>query len=84
MPRFFIDLRDQSGVIHDEEGAFYSDIESALDEAKASARDLEMAAVVAIQRGGVARAVCVVGLVQLSRERRRDLGRLRLTPLRAF
>ena len=40
MPRFFIDLRDQSGVIHDEEGAFYSDIESALDEAKASARDL--------------------------------------------
>ena len=40
MPRFFIDLRDKSGLIRDEEGAVYSHIEDALDEAKASARDL--------------------------------------------
>ena len=40
MPRFFIDLRDRSGLVRDEEGAIYSHIEDALDEAKASARDL--------------------------------------------
>lgn len=40
MPRYFIDLRDASGVIKDEEGAVYSHIEDALDEAKESARDL--------------------------------------------
>jgi len=40
MPRFFIDLRDQTGLIRDEEGAIYEHIEDALDEAKASARDL--------------------------------------------
>ena len=40
MPRFFIDLRDGSGLVRDEEGAIYSHIEDALDEAKASARDL--------------------------------------------
>ena len=40
MPRFFIDLRDQTGLIRDEEGAIYDHIEDALDEAKASARDL--------------------------------------------
>jgi hypothetical protein len=40
MPRFFIDLRDESGLVKDQEGAVYSHIEDALDEAKASARDL--------------------------------------------
>ena len=40
MLRFFIDLRDRSGLVRDEEGAIYSHIEDALDEAKASARDL--------------------------------------------
>jgi hypothetical protein len=40
MPRFFIDLRDGEHLVKDEEGAFYSHIEDALDEAKASARDL--------------------------------------------
>jgi hypothetical protein len=40
MPRFFIDLRDRSGLVKDEEGAIYNHIEDALDEAKASARDL--------------------------------------------
>ena len=40
MPRFFIDLRDQTGLVRDEEGAIYDHIEDALDEAKASARDL--------------------------------------------
>jgi len=40
MPRFFIDIRDQTGFVKDEEGAIYLHIEDALDEAKASARDL--------------------------------------------
>lgn len=40
MPRFFIDLRDRNGLVKDEEGAIYSHVEDALDEAKASARDL--------------------------------------------
>jgi hypothetical protein len=40
MPRFFIDLRDQTGLVKDEEGSIYSHIGDALDEAKASARDL--------------------------------------------
>lgn len=40
MPRFFIDLRDSHGLIKDEEGAIFRHIEDALDEAKASARDL--------------------------------------------
>jgi hypothetical protein len=40
MPRFFIDLRDSKGLVKDEEGAIYPHIEDALDEAKASARDL--------------------------------------------
>lgn len=40
MPRFFIDLRDRNGLVKDEEGAIYEHIEDALDEAKASARDL--------------------------------------------
>jgi hypothetical protein len=40
VPRFFIDLRDRSGLVRDEEGAIYSHIEDALEEAKASARDL--------------------------------------------
>jgi hypothetical protein len=38
MPRYFIDLRDRHGLVKDEEGAQY--LEDALDEAKASARDL--------------------------------------------
>lgn len=40
MPRYFIDLRDGSDLVKDEEGAVYDHIEDALDEAKASARDL--------------------------------------------
>jgi hypothetical protein len=40
MPRFFIDLRDGERLVKDEEGAIYGHIEDALDEAKASARDL--------------------------------------------
>ena len=40
MPRFFIDLRNGTGLVRDEEGAIYDHIEDALDEAKASARDL--------------------------------------------
>ena len=40
MPRYFIDLRKEFGLVRDEEGAVYSHIEDALDEAKASARDL--------------------------------------------
>ncbi len=40
MPRFFIDIRDRTGFVKDEEGAIYPHIEDALDEAKASARDL--------------------------------------------
>jgi hypothetical protein len=38
--RFFIDLRDQTGLVRDEEGADFSSLEDALDEAKASARDM--------------------------------------------
>jgi hypothetical protein len=38
--RYFIDLRDGNGIIHDEEGADYHHFEDALNEAKASARDL--------------------------------------------
>jgi hypothetical protein len=40
MPRFFIDLRDASGLVCDEEGADYAHLEEALTEAKASARDM--------------------------------------------
>jgi hypothetical protein len=40
MARYFIDLHDAGGVISDEEGAEYSHLEEALDEAKASARDV--------------------------------------------
>ena len=40
MPRYYIDLRDRTGLVRDEEGSIYSHIEDALDEAKASARDL--------------------------------------------
>lgn len=40
MPRFFIDLRDGTQRIPDEEGAEFVSLEQALDEAKASARDL--------------------------------------------
>ena len=40
MPRYFIDLRDKRGLVKDEEGARYEYLEDALDEAKASARDL--------------------------------------------
>jgi hypothetical protein len=40
MAQYFIDLRDVSGMIHDEEGAEFASLEDALDEAKDSARDL--------------------------------------------
>ena len=40
MATYFIDLRDDSGMIRDEEGADFATLEDALDEAKASARDL--------------------------------------------
>lgn len=40
MPRYFIDLKDPSGTARDESGADYPHLEDALDEAKASARDL--------------------------------------------
>ena len=40
MPRYFIDLRDKAGMIKDQEGSNFRDLEEALDEAKASARDL--------------------------------------------
>lgn len=40
MPKFFIDLHDPRGIVKDEEGAFFEHVEDALDEAKASARDM--------------------------------------------
>jgi hypothetical protein len=40
MARYFIDFRDSTGMIRDEEGGDFSHLEDALDEAKASARDL--------------------------------------------
>jgi hypothetical protein len=40
MPRFFIDLRDSNGIVRDEEGADYPHLEDALNEAKASAKDM--------------------------------------------
>jgi hypothetical protein len=40
MTRYFIDLRDARGTVRDEEGADYAHLEEALDEAKASARDM--------------------------------------------
>jgi hypothetical protein len=40
MAKYFIDLRDARGTIRDEEGADYAHLEDALDEAKASARDM--------------------------------------------
>ena len=40
MAIFYIDLRDGSGLIPDEEGAEFDHIEAALDEARASAHDL--------------------------------------------
>lgn len=40
MARYFIDLRDTKGMICDYEGADFDHVEDALEEAKASARDL--------------------------------------------
>ena len=40
MPKYFIDLQDASGIVRDHEGAQYEHVEDALNEAKASARDL--------------------------------------------
>jgi hypothetical protein len=40
MVRYFIDLRDADGMIHDDEGAEFASLEEALNEAKDSARDL--------------------------------------------
>jgi hypothetical protein len=40
MTRYFIDLRDVHGTITDDEGAEFDHLEDALEEAKASARDL--------------------------------------------
>ena len=40
MTRYYIDLRDAGGTVRDEEGADYAHLEDALDEAKASARDM--------------------------------------------
>lgn len=40
MTRYFIDLRDARGTIRDEEGREFAHLEDALDEAKASARDM--------------------------------------------
>ena len=40
MARYFIDLRDSDGTIPDDEGAEFAHLEDALEEAKASARDL--------------------------------------------
>jgi hypothetical protein len=40
MTRYFIDLRDKAGMVSDEEGADFPSLEAALNEAKASARDL--------------------------------------------
>jgi hypothetical protein len=40
MAHYFIDLRDVGGLIRDDEGAEFPSLEQALDEAKASARDL--------------------------------------------
>ena len=40
MAHYFIDVRDSHGVTRDKEGADFRNIEDALEEAKASARDL--------------------------------------------
>lgn len=40
MRHYFIDVRDAQGMVRDEEGADFAHLEDALDEAKASARDL--------------------------------------------
>jgi hypothetical protein len=40
VPKFYIDLRDKAGIVYDEEGAEYAHVEDALNEAKASARDM--------------------------------------------
>jgi hypothetical protein len=40
MTIYFIDVRDSEGVVIDEEGGDFPGLEQALDEAKASARDL--------------------------------------------
>jgi hypothetical protein len=40
MPHYFIDLRDERGMIRDEEGSDFASLEDALTEAKDSARDI--------------------------------------------
>lgn len=40
MAKYFIDLRDSHGTVRDDEGAEYPQLEDALSEAKASARDM--------------------------------------------
>lgn len=40
MPRYYIDMRDEHGLIPDEEGAEFDTLQLALAEAKASAQDI--------------------------------------------
>ena len=40
MTKYFLDYRDAQGMVLDEEGADFQHLEDALDEAKATARDL--------------------------------------------
>ena len=40
MTRYFLDYRDAQGMVRDDEGADFAHLEDALDEAKATARDL--------------------------------------------
>jgi hypothetical protein len=40
MQKYYIDVRDVAGTVPDEEGAEFKHLEDALEEAKASARDL--------------------------------------------
>jgi hypothetical protein len=40
MPRFFLHIRDHSTLIEDLEGADFTDLSAAIEEAAASARDL--------------------------------------------
>jgi hypothetical protein len=40
MPRYYIDVRDQDGLIPDQEGKDYIDLGAALEEARVSACDV--------------------------------------------
>jgi hypothetical protein len=59
MSRFFLHIRDRSTLIEDPEGADFTDLPAAIEEAAASARDLMAENLKAAQPLGLDRAMVI-------------------------